>query len=102
MKLKDLDPHTFGGSKASENLVTILNTEFRSLRTSVGRTYHKYTSILSSLKLSKDNFDNGNLATIIEIYYNYIINHIKLKKYPPKVESHLLCAIKIAYKKSFQ
>ncbi len=93
-----IDPHTFGGSKASENLALILNDDHPELVTKVGAYYHGFTGHLTNCLYAAHHFPNGGLRVMLELYKKHKYETIKNSGMPEKVISHLWNVMSTAYK----
>jgi len=92
----NLDPHTLGGTKASENLAKILMENPRLIR-KVSSCYHKFTLHMSKFVKCADHFGLGTLQELMCMYRNKQFNRVKNAKYPKSIESHLLNILTAAY-----
>jgi|APCry1669193128_1035447.scaffolds.fasta_scaffold15299_2 hypothetical protein len=93
-----VDPHTFGGSPASENLAKILNDHHPRLVTKVGAYYHKYTEHLTECLYAAQHFPSGSLRGMMELYKQHRFEHIRNSGMPDTVISHLLNVMSTSYK----
>lgn len=93
----NLDPHTFGGSRASENLAKILMENPRLIR-KVSSTYHKFTHNLGRLLVTAKYFrGDGFIQEIMSMYRKKIFDKVKNSNYPTLIESHLLNVMNASY-----
>lgn len=92
----NLDPHTLGGTKASENLAKILMENPKLIRR-VSSCYHKFTSIMAGLAKSAEHMDSGTVIEILHLYRNKKFAEVRRVNYPPNIESHLLNILTVAY-----
>jgi hypothetical protein len=93
-----VDPHTFGGSPASENLAKILNDHYPHLVSKVSCFYHKFTEHLTNCLYSARHFPNGGLRTMMELYKQHKFESIRKSGMPDVVISHLLNVMTTSYK----
>jgi hypothetical protein len=104
MKLKrltvKLDPHTFGGTRASEKLADILNEHYPELVTKVGGFYHKFTAQMTNCANAAHHFPEGGLRTMMELYKKQKFETVSKSGMPPAVISHLLNIMSASYKQN--
>ena len=93
-----IDPHTFGGSKASENLAKILNTEHPRLCRKVGSYYNEFSERLCQMIHCWRFFPRGGLSELMELYRAKKLETIRKAKLPMLVESHLLNVMTVQYR----
>lgn len=96
-----LDPHTFGGTKASENLALILMENPRVIR-KVSSTYHKFTLHMSLFVKCADHLGMGLIQELLCMYRNKQFDRVKNSKYPTLIESHLLNVLSVSYAKTIK
>ena len=92
-----LDPHTFGGSPASESLASILNNNPRYVA-KVSAYYHKFTEHLTNCLYSAQHFPNGTFNVMMELYKEHRFEHIRNSGMPDVIISHLLNVMTTSYK----
>jgi len=92
-----IDPHTFGGSPASESLAKILNEHPRFV-SKVGAYYHKYTEHLTECLYAANHFAGGSLRPMMELYKQHKFESIKKSGMPEVIISHLLNVMSTYYK----
>lgn len=95
-----VDPHTFGGSRASESLARVLNEQHPELVTKVGGVYHKFTEHLTSCEQAAAYFPNGGLRTMLEMYKQHKFATVRKSTLPDIVKSLLLNVMSTAFKLS--
>lgn len=93
-----VDPHTYGGSPASEKLSAILNENYPNLVTKVGAYYHKFTEHLSNCVYASHYFPNGGMRIMMELYKRNKFEAIKKSGMPEVIISHLLNVMSFSYK----
>lgn len=93
-----IDPGTFGGSKASKNLASILNTEYPRCCRKVGMHYNKFSEMMVQMMNSWRHFYSGGLLELMELYRAKKFEVVKKSKLPPVVESHLLNVMSQQYR----
>jgi hypothetical protein len=95
-----VDPHTFGGSVASENLTKILNEKYPHLVAKVGAYYGKFTEHSTNCVYAAIHFPNGSLETMMNLYKEQQFETIRKSGMPDLVISHLLNVMTVAFRKS--
>jgi hypothetical protein len=93
-----IDPHTFGGSKASENLAAILNNDHPRLGRKVGAFYHDFSERMCQMMHCWRFFPRGGLLELMELFRDKKIERVKQAKLPTVVESHLLNVMAAQYR----
>ena len=93
-----LDPHTFGGSKASEKLSKVLNEQHPELVAKVGGFYHKFTAHLNSCVIAAPYFQGGGLCTMMELYKQHKLAIIQETTMPDIIKSLFSNVVLTAFK----
>lgn len=93
-----IDPHTFGGSPASESLAMILNDQYPNLVSKVSVHYHKFHRHLTTCLYSAHNFPDGSLEAMMELYKQHKFTMINKSDMPDVVKSHLINVMSASYK----
>lgn len=96
-----IDKHTFGGTKASENLAQILNIEYPKLSHKVSRHYHKFSLMMKNLRNFQKICYSGDVLILMALYKKHTFDNVTQLSLPSKVESHLknvmICQYRICY-----
>ena len=92
-----LDPHTLGGTKASETLAKILNEQFPQCIAKTSAFYHKFTAHLASCVRSSKCFSDGGLATMVQLYKEHKFKVVRNSNLPEIVKSYLLNVMSVSY-----
>lgn len=85
-----LDRHTFGGTKASENLADMLITKYPRCISKTSKFYHKFNAHMTSCVYALKHFPNGGLITMMELYRDHIFDSVNKSSLPEEVKTHLL------------
>lgn len=85
-----LDKHTFGGTRASENLVDMLLKEYPQCISKVSKFYHKFNAHMTSCVYALKHFPDGGLITMMELYRDHIFDNVNKSNLPEIVKTHLL------------
>jgi hypothetical protein len=93
-----LDPHTFGGSRASEALADILSKQHPNLISKVACVYHHFSVCMKGLRKSWPNFKGTEAIFLMELCRTHLFDKVKNFNLPPLVESHLLNIMTASYR----
>lgn len=97
-----LDPYTFGGTVASENLANILNTRYPQCIAKVSRYYHKFTSHLTNCIYAWRHFPDNGFILMMDLYKEHKFKTVKESNLPEVVKSHLLNIMSGTYREKIK
>jgi len=100
-KYSKLSPHTFGGSRASENLTEMLNTQYPHIISKVSRHYHSFTRHMVDCLHASKHFSDGGFGVMVELYKQHKFDIVRQSNMPDFVKSHLLNIMSTSYKIRF-
>lgn len=93
-----IEKHTFGGTKAGENLVSILKETYPRYVHSVSRYYHNFCLMMkhfqSFYKLCKDE----RILSLMNLYRKNEFNKVNKSKFPDNIKTHLLNILSVQYR----
>lgn len=94
-----IDPHSFGGTKASETLAFLLNTKYPTLVRKVGSYYHQYNSDLADMSTSWWHYKDGGLIELMVLHRDKKFSVVENSTLPTELKSFLLNVMSVSFAK---
>lgn len=92
-----VEPHTFGGTRASEVLAKMLNEKYPQCTTKVGAYYAHYTRDLKGFSCAWQCFPNGGLMELMLLHKKNRFETIKQSSLPEEIKRFLFNVLCVAY-----
>lgn len=93
-----MDKHTFGGTKASETLVNILNVEYPRCIRKVARNYNKFNFMLRQIYSLHKSCEKGDVRHFLTIYKKDIFVKMDDLLIPEILKTYMQCVMTAEYR----